>query len=158
MRLILQRVLSASVTVDSKTVSSVGPGVVALVGLHVDDCASDLRYCARKLVGSKLWPNDNSKPWRQSVRQMEFDVLLVSQFTLFGDVSNKKSVPDFKLSKKSEAAFAMYEEFKSIVAAEYGGDDANSKVHDGIFGANMQLALVNDGPVTLVVDSQSDQR
>ena len=151
MRLVLQRVKAASVTVEQNVVSSIGPGILALVGLHVDDTAQDAAYCAKKLLGAKLWPNENDKPWRQSVRQLQREVLLVSQFTLYGSVSNKKHVPDFKASMKSEAALDAYTSFKELVASEYGEPD---KIKDGIFGAMMDVSLVNDGPVTLVVDSR----
>ena len=87
------------------------------------------------------------------MKQLQHEVLLVSQFTLYGSVSNKKHVPDFKTSMKSGAASEAYSEFKALVAREYG--DA-SKVKDGIFGAMMDVSLVNDGPVTLVVDSRTD--
>jgi D-aminoacyl-tRNA deacylase len=87
---VLQRVKSASVTVDEKTVSSIGRGVMALVGLHESDTTRDLAYCAKKLIACRLWENENAKPWRKSVRQQDYEVLLVSQFTLYGDVSNKK--------------------------------------------------------------------
>ena len=89
MRLVLQRVVSASVSVDGAEVSTIGRGLLALVGLHEEDGAEDLLYCARKLCGAKLWENESGKSWRQSVRQMEYEILLVSQFTLFGEVTNK---------------------------------------------------------------------
>ena len=149
MRLVLQRVKSASVTVNNQQISSIGNGVLALVGLHQNDSAEDLAYCAKKLLGCKLWANDEGKAWRKSVKQMEYDVLLVSQFTLLGTIANKKHSPDFKLSMKPDEARAQYEAFKSLVSA---GHDA-SRVYDGEFGAMMDVSLVNDGPVTLVVDS-----
>lgn len=151
MRLVLQRVRSASVTVNGSPVSSIGNGVLALVGLHADDQADDLRYCAKKLCASKLWDNENGKPWRQNVKQQQLEVMLVSQFTLYGDVSNKKHIPDFQKAMKSAEALERYEEFKSIIASEIGSE----KLKDGVFGAAMDVALVNDGPVTLVVDSLS---
>ena len=79
MRLVLQRVKSASITVDSQVVSSIGRGVLALVGLHENDSAEDLKYCAKKLCASKLWDNENEKSWRKSVKQLDYEVLLVSQ-------------------------------------------------------------------------------
>ena len=150
MRLVLQRVTSASVAVDNQIVSKIGKGVLALVGLHKDDSAADLEYCAKKLCAAKLWENSDGKAWRRSARQDCLDVLLVSQFTLYGDVKNKKHVPDFKHSMKSAAALEQYEAFKKLVASEYGDE---RKIHDGVFGAMMDVSLVNDGPVTLVVDS-----
>ena len=89
MRLVLQRVKSASVSVSGNVISSIGGGLVALVGLHETDSAVDLQYCAKKLCASKLWENEGRKRWRQSVKQLDLEVLLVSQFTLYGDVSNE---------------------------------------------------------------------
>ena len=153
MRLVVQRVKSASVMVDGTVVSSIGRGVLALVGLHAADTPTDLSYCAKKLCGSKLWANEDGKGWRKSAKQLDLDVLLVSQFTLYGTVANKKHVPDFKRSMKSEAASHMYDSFKVAVAAELG---CATRVKDGVFGAMMDVALVNDGPVTLVIESEGD--
>jgi len=149
MRLVVQRVKSASVTVNSAVVSSIGSGVVALVGLCAGDGEAESKYCAKKLCAAKLWANEAGKGWRKSVKQMEFEVLLVSQFTLYGDITNKKHTPDFKLSMKTEQAHEAYESFKAHVSAEY---DAR-QVKDGVFGAMMDVELVNDGPVTLIIDS-----
>ena len=141
MRLVLQRVKSASVTVNNQQISSIGNGVLALVGLHQNDSAEDLAYCAKKLLGCKLWANDEGKAWRKSVKQMEYDVLLVSQFTLLGTIANKKHSPDFKLSMKPDEARAQYEAFKSLVSA---GHDA-SRVYDGEFGAMMDVDSITLG-------------
>ena len=150
MRVVLQRVTSASVTVDGAMVSSIGRGIMALVGLHERDTAEDMKYCARKLVQARLWENEDGKTWRKSAKQMEYEILCVSQFTLYGSIENKKHVPDFKLSMKNEAARAAYEAFKEMVVAEYGNGE---KIKDGVFAAKMDVALVNDGPVTLVIDT-----
>ena len=120
------------------------------MGLHESDTANDLQYCAKKLCAAKLWANENEKPWRKSVAQLNHEVLLVSQFTLYGDVSNKKHVPDFKRSMKTAQALESYDAFKRVVAAEHGDE---SRIQDGVFGAMMEVALVNDGPVTLIIDS-----
>lgn len=154
MRLVLQRVKSASVTVDGKMVSAIDRGVLALVGLHEADTSVDLRYCAKKLVAAKLWPNENGKLWRKSVKQMDYEVLCVSQFTLHGDIGNKKHCPDFKRSMKPAEARERYDEFKGFVADEY--ESRTERVKDGVFGAMMDVAFVNDGPVTLLVDSFQD--
>jgi len=90
MRIVLQRVKSASVTVDNAVVSSIGCGVLALVGLREGDTPADLEYCARKLCAAKLWGNEEGKGWRKAARQLDYELLLVSQFTLYGDVSNTK--------------------------------------------------------------------
>ena len=148
MRLVVQRVKSASVTVDDKVVSQIGPGLVALVGLRHEDDATDADFCARKLLACKLWANDNGAMWRQSVKQKGYDVLLVSQFTLYGRLT-KKNQPDYQDSMKSVPAAALYAEFVELVRKSH----TTGQVCDGIFGAMMDVSLVNDGPVTIMIDS-----
>lgn len=151
MRLVLQRVKSASVTVENVgVVSRIGPGVVALVGLHQHDTEEEAQQCCRKLLAAKLWSNDDGKPWRHSVKQRNLDVLLVSQFTLYGTLS-KKNQPDYKLAMKASPAETLYRNFVQLVKDQYGVED---RVQDGIFGAMMDVELINDGPVTLIIESE----
>jgi len=150
MRLVLQRVKSASVTVEGNVVSSIGPGTLALVGLHEHDSEEDLKYCCKRLLGARLWPNDNGGQWRHGVKQKEYDILCVSQFTLYGTLGSKKQQPDYKLAMKSEQAEQMYGRFLEMLKAQYQPD----KIHDGVFGAMMDVALVNDGPVTIMIESE----
>lgn len=153
MRLVVQRVHSASVTVVQEEgkvlVSQIGAGLLALVGLHEHDTKVDLQYCCKRLVACKLWDNANGGLWRHSVKQKQLDCLLVSQFTLHGTLS-KKNQPDYKLAMKALPAEAMYQQFVEMVRNEYQAD----RVHDGVFGAMMDVALVNDGPVTIIIDSK----
>ena len=149
MRLVVQRVKSASVTVDNTQISTIGPGILALVGLHIEDTPSDLEYCARRLLACKLWENDNGAPWRQHVKQKQFEILCVSQFTLYGTLS-KKNQPDYKLAMKAEQAQTMYGNFLDLLKEGY----EVSKILDGKFGAMMDVGLVNDGPVTIIIDSR----
>ena len=148
MRLVLQRVKSASVTVEGNIISKIGPGVVALVGLHENDNEENLKDCCKKLLAAKLWENDNGGMWRHGVKQKNFDVLCVSQFTLYGKLS-KKNQPDYKLAMKSVPAEALYCQFLEMLRENYQDD----KIFDGKFGAMMDVELINDGPVTLVVES-----
>ena len=154
MRLVIQRVKSASVTVvtdnnNPKMVSQIGPGVLALVGLHEHDTRSDLETCCKKLLACKLWPNEESGGlWRHGVKQKGMEVLLVSQFTLYGTLS-KKHQPDYKRSMKADPAEKLYSDFVKMVGDAYDAD----KVKNGVFGAMMDVQLVNDGPVTLIIDS-----
>lgn len=148
MRLVVQRVKSASVTVDGLIVSSIGPGAMALVGIHENDTEKDLEYCAKKLAACKLWENDAGSPWRHGAKQRGLEILCVSQFTLYGKLT-KKNQPDYKASMKAIPAKAMYENFLELLKSQYEPD----KIHDGVFGAMMDVALVNDGPVTIVIDS-----
>lgn len=149
MRLVIQRVKSASVTVNQQQVSAIGPGMLALVGLHLEDTDSDLEYCAKKLLAVKLWENDNGAPWRQHVKQKGHEILCVSQFTLYGTLS-KKNQPDYKLAMKADEAQTRYGQFLTMLKEGY----SEEKIFDGRFGEMMDVALVNDGPVTLVIDSR----
>lgn len=149
MRLVVQRVKSASVTVEGSVVSSIGPGAMALVGLHQHDTQEDLEYCCKRLLACKLWENDSGAGWRHGVKQRGLEVLCVSQFTLYGTLS-KKHQPDYKLSMKNEPAQKMYNDFLDMLKFNYEAD----KIKDGVFGAMMDVALVNDGPVTIVIESE----
>ncbi|EEC45739.1 predicted protein [Phaeodactylum tricornutum CCAP 1055/1] len=149
MRLVVQRVKSASVTVDDHVVSRIGPGILALVGLHEDDTEGDLEYCCKRLLGCKLWANGSGSMWRHSVKQKDFELLCVSQFTLYGTLSSKKHQPDYKRSMKSVPAEALYRKFLHLLREQY----EEEKILDGRFGAMMDVELVNDGPVTLVIES-----
>ena len=155
MRLVLQRVKSASVSCEGSTISSIGPGILALCALKEGDTTSDLEYCAQRLVKCKLWENEGGKPWRKSVKQMNYHVLLVSQFTLYGKVDGKKGAPDYSMSMKASPARESYESFKAMVASRYGEGAEGEKVKDGVFGGMMDVSLVNDGPVTLIIDSEA---
>lgn len=152
MRIVVQRVKSASVTVEGQVVSSIGPGLLALVGLHLHDTEQDLTYCCKRLVGARLWQNDNGGQWRHGVKQKNYDILCVSQFTLYGTLSEKKQQPDYKLAMKTEQAEQMYKRFLEMLSSQYQPD----KIHDGVFGALMDVALVNDGPVTIIIESDPD--
>jgi D-tyrosyl-tRNA(Tyr) deacylase len=148
MRLVVQKVKSASVTVDGWVVSSIGPGAMALVGLHEHDTKEDLEYCCKRLLACKLWENDNGALWRRGVKQRDLELLCVSQFTLYGTLT-KKNQPDYKRAMKSEPAREMYIKFLEMLKKNYKED----KIEDGVFGAMMDVALVNDGPVTIVIES-----
>ena len=148
MRLVVQRVKAASVTVAGEKVTSIGPGLVALVGLHEHDSDEDLQYCCRKLLAAKLWPNDNGGQWRHGVKQRNLDLLCVSQFTLYGKLS-KKNQPDYKHAMKNEPARKAYHSFLQLLRESYD----EQKIHDGAFGEMMDVDLTNDGPVTIVIES-----
>jgi D-tyrosyl-tRNA(Tyr) deacylase len=149
MRIVVQRVKSASVTVDGDmVVSSIGPGILALVGLHEHDTIADAEYCSKKLLACKLWENESGGQWRQGVKQKGYELLCVSQFTLYGTLS-KKNQPDYKLAMKSVPAEKLYRSFLAMVREQY----ETEKVQDGKFGEMMDVAIVNDGPVTLVIES-----
>ncbi|KAL5220858.1 hypothetical protein ABZP36_025571 [Zizania latifolia] len=152
MRAVVQRVLSASVEVEGRVVSAIGPGLLVLVGVHEADTDSDADYICRKVLNMRLFPNEKTgKVWDQSVVQRKFEVLLVSQFTLYGILKGNK--PDFHVAMPPAKAKLFYatlvEKFQKLCSAD--------AVKDGIFGAMMKVSLVNDGPVTMQVDSPSLQ-
>ena len=106
----------------------------ALVGIHENDTQNDIEYCAKKLLGCKLWENDAGSPWRHGAKQRSLEILCVSQFTLYGKLT-KKNQPDYKASMKAIPAKAMYENFLELLKSQYQPD----KIHDGIFGAMMDV-------------------
>ncbi len=105
----------------------------ALVGIHENDTEKDLEYCAKKLLGSKLWSND-SGPWRHGAKTKGLEILCVSQFTLYGKLT-KKNQPDYKASMKAIPAKAMYENFLEMLKSQYEPE----KIKDGVFGAMMDV-------------------
>ena len=147
MRIVVQRVKSASVTVDGTKVSSIGNGIMALVGIHEHDTQTDLDYCCKRLLACKLWANDSGM-WRHGVKQKGYEVLCVSQFTLYGTLT-KKNQPDYKRAMKSIPAQELYNKFLEDLRTNYEPD----KIFDGVFGAMMDVELINDGPVTIVIES-----
>ena len=148
MRLVVQRVSQASVSVAGEEVGRIGRGLLVLVGCRDGDTADDAEYCCRKLLGVRLFDDEKEgKAWALSVQQANLQVLLVSQFTLFAALKGNK--PSFHRSMPPGPAKEFYDAFRERVKAAYAPD----KVADGVFGAKMDVALNNDGPVTIVIDS-----
>ncbi|CAL5226948.1 g9832 [Coccomyxa viridis] len=149
MRAVVQRVKRASVEVDGKVVSSIGPGLLCLIGIREGDTPADQEFLCRKLLNFRIWPTDDGvKAWDQSVSQKQYELLLVSQFTLYALAKGNK--PDYHLAMPPTKAKDFYLEFLERLRGEYVAD----QVKDGIFGAMMDVSLVNDGPVTIQFDSE----
>lgn len=146
-KLVLQRCKSGSVTVDGKIIGQIGKGIVVLVGIHRDDKPEDLEWAIQKMLNYCMWPAEDEKPWRKSVMDIDGELLLVSQFTLYARPNGRK--PDFSHSMGPEGAEQMYNMFVEQVKAKYKAD----KIQTGSFGAMMDVALVNDGPVTMIFDT-----
>lgn len=146
MRVLLQRVTSAQVLVDDAVVGSIGKGILAFVGLATGDTAADADWIASRICNARLWES-NGKSWAGSVETLGYSVLLVSQFTLHA--STKKPRPDFHKAMPTEPASAMFDALVGDMQRRLGPD----RVATGVFGAMMQVALVNDGPVTIMADS-----
>ncbi|XP_010686359.2 uncharacterized protein LOC104900595 [Beta vulgaris subsp. vulgaris] len=148
MRAVVQRVTSATVEVEGRIVSEIGPGLLVFIGILESDCDSDSNYICRKVLNMRLFPNENTgKAWDQSVVQKSYEVLLVSQFTLYGTLKGNK--PDFHVAMPPQRAKPFYE---SLVE-KFGKSYNPTLIKDGVFGAMMKVNLVNDGPVTLQLES-----
>jgi len=146
MRAILQRVSSASVTVDGSVVGEIGPGVLVLLGVGHEDTEADAAYLADRILGLRMF-GDAAGKMNLSVVDSGGGVLVVSQFTLYGD-TRKGRRPSFDGAAPPELARRLYERFVEIVAAR------EVSVATGVFQASMSVALVNDGPVTFLVESK----
>ena len=127
MKLVVQRVLSASVTVDGAIVSSIGRGLLVLCGLSNSEEADSADWCSRRLLGVKLWPNAEGKPWKSSVVDIDGEILLVSQFTLFHRL--KGNNPDWSMAMPPDAARSAYANFVATVQSQY----AEAKVSTSFF-------------------------
>ncbi|KAL2467305.1 D-Tyr-tRNA(Tyr) deacylase family protein [Abeliophyllum distichum] len=153
MKAVVQRVASASVEVEGRTVSAIGPGLLVLVGLHESDVESDAEYICRKVLNMRLYPNEKTgKTWDQNVMQRNYEVLLVSQFTLYGVLKGNK--PDFHVAMPPEKAKHFYSSLVEKFRRAYKMD----AIKDGVFGAMMKVNSVNDGPVTMQLDSAQSSR
>lgn len=151
MRTVLQRVKSASVTVDGQLISSIGKGLLVLAAVSKDDTEKDVEAMAAKILKARLWDDESKDPpgrWKCSVSDIQGEVLCVSQFTLLASLKKGKS-PDFHLSANGDKARTLYQAFFNKVKALYEPE----KVKDGLFAAMMDVALVNDGPVTIQIDT-----
>jgi D-tyrosyl-tRNA(Tyr) deacylase len=150
MRVIIQRVLKASVTIDNNVKSCIKNGLLVLVGIEDADTDEDIKWLANKIVNLRIFDDENKVP-NISVKEMGGDILLVSQFTL--QASTKKgNRPSYIKASKAEIAIPLYE--KLIVQLE---SDLNKKIFTGEFGADMKVELINDGPVTIWIDTKNKQ-
>ena len=149
MKAVIQRVTSANVKVDGEVISNIGKGIVALIGIHKNDQKEDMDYIVRKLVSLRLWEDDSGRRWAKSAKELNLEILCVSQFTLYHVMKGNK--PDFHLAMGGEQSKTFYENFLVEMKKAY----SDSKIKNGVFGANMQVELVNDGPVTLELESSS---
>ncbi|KAG8967787.1 D-tyrosyl-tRNA(Tyr) deacylase [Tulasnella sp. 419] len=150
MRAVIQRVSSASVAVDGQVISQISRGLMVLVGIGVDDTIQDAEQIAKKIVTLRVFEDNKGSMWKANVRDIKGEILCVSQFTLMANTT-KGNKPDFHKAMPSEASQALYNEFLAKVSDHYG---QAGFVKDGRFGAMMAVSLVNEGPVTLTIDSR----
>lgn len=147
MRVVLQRVIQASVSIDNEIVGRINNGLVVFAGIEKADDEQDIRWLAAKIVNLRIFNDENSIP-NISVRDAGGDLLLISQFTLHA-LTKKGNRPSYILAARPETAIPLYENLIAQLEIELG-----KKIQTGIFGADMQISLINDGPVTIWIDSK----
>lgn len=146
MKAVLQRVLKASVSVESKVVSEIEKGWLVLLGVSNKDTIHDVEFIVDKICGLRAFPDDQDR-MNLSVEQIQGEILVVSQFTLYGDC-RKGRRPSFSDAAAPELANFLYEECIRLLRLK------RAKVKTGVFQAMMEVSLVNDGPVTLLLDTE----
>ena len=146
MKAVIQRVKSASVSVDDKIIGEIATGFLILLGVEQSDTQDDLDYLVKKIIGLRIFKDDN-KNMNLSIQDVGGEALVVSQFTLFADTSRGRR-PSFIKAANPEEADSMYQQFCEQLTMN------NLSVQTGKFGAIMDVSLVNDGPVTIILDSR----
>ena len=147
MKLVVQRVKYASVKVDGEIKGEINKGLMVLIGVKQGDTEKDLEYCVNKMVGLRIFEDENGK-MNLSVKDISGELLLISQFTLYGD-TKRGFRPSFTTAEEPARANLMYEKF-----IEKTKEMSGLKVEKGVFGADMKVELLNDGPVTIIIESE----
>lgn len=150
MRSVIQRVSNASVKVDGAITGQIRQGLLVLVGIEDADGQEDIEWLSGKIVNLRIF-NDEEGVMNKSVKDIEGEILLVSQFTLHA-ATKKGNRPSYIRASKPEMAVPMYEQFKQQLAADLG-----KEIQSGIFGADMKVELLNDGPVTIIIDTKNKE-
>ncbi|MCB5109370.1 D-tyrosyl-tRNA(Tyr) deacylase [Streptococcus mutans] len=148
MKIVIQRVMKASLTVEGKSRASINQGLVLLVGIGPDDVQEDLTYAVRKITNMRIFSDEEGK-MNLSVRDIKGEVLSVSQFTLFAN-TKKGNHPAFTGAAQADLASHLYDQFNQELAQFV-------PVQTGIFGSDMQVSLTNDGPVTILLDTKNKE-
>ena len=150
MRIVIQRVSEASVKVDDKIISAIGMGMLILVGIEDLDTREDITWLSNKIIQLRIFDDENGV-MNLSVKDIDGELLIVSQFTLHAS-TKKGNRPSYIRASKPDFAVPMYEKFVESLETELG-----KKVGTGKFGAMMDVSLVNDGPVTIIIDSKQKE-
>ena len=146
MKLVVQRVKNADVAVDDKIVGKINQGFLVLLGIKYSDTKKDVDYLVKKLINLRVFTDENDK-MNLPLSAVNGELLIISQFTLYGDCKKSGNRPSFTEAAKPEIAIPLYEHFISECKKQI------SVVQTGIFGADMKVNLLNDGPVTIIIDS-----
>jgi D-tyrosyl-tRNA(Tyr) deacylase len=150
MRVVIQRVSKASVTINERLKSSIGEGLLILLGIENADCQEDIDYLVKKIINLRIFDDENGV-MNRSVLEISGDLLCVSQFTLHASVK-KGNRPSYIRAAKPDFAIPVYKQFCSELTAASG-----KEIQTGEFGANMQVEFINDGPVTIIIDSKNKE-
>ena len=150
MRAVIQRVAKASVTIDGKIHSQIGNGLLVLLGIEDADTAKDIEWLSAKIVNLRIF-NDENGVMNISVKEINGEILVVSQFTLHAS-TKKGNRPSYIKASKPEIAIPLYEKFLQQLS-----NDLEKQVKAGIFGAAMKVELLNDGPVTIMIDTKNKE-
>lgn len=150
MKAVIQRVSQASVTIDGKKVSQISKGLLVLVGIEDADSVEDIQWLSGKIINLRIFGDENDV-MNLSVKDIDGDIIVVSQFTL--QASTKKgNRPSYIKASKPEIAIPLYEKF--VTQMEF---DLQKKIQTGVFGADMKVSLLNDGPVTIIIDTKNKE-
>lgn len=150
MKVVIQRVSSASVTIDSKIVADIQKGLLVLLGIEDADTQEDINWLCQKISNLRIFGDEN-EVMNLSVKDIDGEIIVVSQFTLHAS-TKKGNRPSYLKASKPDVAIPMYENFVKQLEKELG-----KKVQTGIFGADMKVLLLNDGPVTIQMDSKNKE-
>ena len=150
MKVVIERVSQASVTIDEKIVAAIQKGLLVLVGIEDVDSQEDIDWLAAKVANIRIFGDEN-QVMNLSVKDIGGDVIVVSQFTLHAN-TKKGNRPSYSKASKPEVAIPLYENFVNTLELELG-----KKVQTGVFGADMKVLLLNDGPVTIIMDSKNKE-
>jgi D-tyrosyl-tRNA(Tyr) deacylase len=150
LKVIIQRVSEASVTIDQNIVAQINKGLLILVGIESEDNLEDINWLVSKIVYLRIFGDEN-KVMNLSVKDIDGEIIVVSQFTLHA-LTKKGNRPSYIKAAKPEIAIPMYEKFVQLLELQLG-----KKIQTGQFGADMKVALVNDGPVTIIIDSKNKE-
>ena len=148
MRVVIQRVTKADVTINSNQICQIKDGLLILLGIQIDDSNEDISWLVKKISNLRIFSDKNAK-MNNSVIDVKAEIIVVSQFTLHAK-TKKGNRPSFITAAKPDIAIPLYEEFILKLKTETG-----LNVYSGKFGADMQVSLINDGPVTIILDSKS---
>lgn len=148
MKTVIQRVLKASVTINQETVAEINQGLLVLLGIQDTDTDEDIKWLSSKIVNLRIF-NDENQVMNFSVKEVDANIILVSQFTLHAS-TKKGNRPSYIKASKPDFAIPMYEKFIQQLEIDLG-----KKIQTGQFGADMKVSLINDGPVTIVIDSKN---